>query len=106
MKEKKLTAQSLKKAQQEMGKWYGLSFIASLMSAFVLSHVMTLSVSFYDYPMLSTGLNSAFWMWLGFVFPVQLTAAIFGDKNWKLLKIDSGYQLASLLVMGAVLGWM
>jgi hypothetical protein len=106
MKEKKYSVQSMKKAQQEMGKWYGLSFVASLVTAFVLSHVMTLSVNFYQYPMLSTGVNTAFWMWLGFIMPVQLTATIFGDKNWKLLKIDTGYQLASLLGMGVVLGFM
>jgi len=33
----------------------------------------------------------------------QLTATIFGSQNWKLLAIDIGYQLASIIVMGVVI---
>lgn len=104
MKLKGYTNESLKKAQSEMGKLYGLSFVVALITAYVLSHVMALSMNYYDYPKIQTGFTSAFWMWLGFVMPVQITATIFGDKKWKLLAIDSGYQLASLLGMGTVLG--
>lgn len=103
MKEHGMTAESLKKAQKEMGKLYGLSFVVSLVTAYVLSHVMTLSENFFHYPMLQTGLTSAFWMWIGFMMPVQMTATIFGNKNWKLFRIDTGYQLVSIMAMGAVL---
>ena len=103
MKEKGFTQESIKKAQKEMGMWYGLSFVVSLITAFVMSNVMTLSENFYHYPMHQTGLTSAFWMWVGFVMPVQVTATIFGNKNWKLLGIDTGYQFVSLLAMGVVL---
>jgi hypothetical protein len=106
LKEKGLSQETLKKAQKEMGKLYGLSFVVGLITAFVLSHVMVLSENYFHYPMLSTGINSAFWMWLGFMMPVQLTGTIFGDKNWKLLAIDTGYQLAAVLGMGVVLGLM
>jgi hypothetical protein len=106
MKLKGYTDESLKSAQKEMGTLYGVSFVVALVTAFVLSHVMTLSQNFYGYPEVQTGLTTAFWMWLGFIMPVQVTAVIFGDKNWKLLAIDTGYQLASVLVMGLVLGFM
>lgn len=105
MKEKGLTSESLKKAQKEMGKLYALSFVVSLITAYVLSHVMTLSENFFHYPMLSTGMITAFWMWVGFMMPVQITATIFSEKkNWNLFGIDTGYQLLSLLGMGVVLG--
>lgn len=105
MKEKGLTAQKLKSAQKEMGILYGISFVVSLVMAYVLSHVMALSQNFYNYSMLQTGLTSAFFMWLGFIMPVQVTATIFSDdKNWKLFGIDSGYQLVSVLAMGVVIG--
>lgn len=104
MKLKGYTDKSMKEAQKEMGKLYGLSFAGGLVMAYVLSHVMTLSANFYSYVPLQTGLTTAFWMWLGFILPVQMTNTIFGDKKWKLLAIDTGYQLASVLVMGAVLG--
>jgi dipeptide/tripeptide permease len=104
MKEKGLTPEKLKKAQKEMGKLYGLSFVVSLVTGYVLFHIMTLSIAYFNYPQLHTGLISAFWVWLGFMMPVQLTATIFGEKNWKLFGIDTGYQLVSVLGMGVVLG--
>lgn len=106
MKEKGFSAESLKKAQKEMGKWYAVSFVAALITAYVLSHVIVMSENYFRYPSLQTGLTSAVWMWIGFIMPVQLTATIFGDKNFKLFGIDTGYQLVSILAMGAVLGSM
>ena len=105
MRERGFTAEGMKKAQSEMGKWYALSFVITLITAYVLSHVMVLSQNFFGYPMLQTGLTTAFWMWLGFVMPVQLTGVIFSDRrNLTLFGIDTGYQLVSLLGMGVVIG--
>ena len=105
MKEKGLTAEKLKSDQKEMGMLYGISFVVSLVMAYVLSHVMALSQNFYAYPAVQTGLTSAFFMWIGFMMPVQVTGTIFSDnKNWKLFGIDTGYQLVSVLAMGVVLG--
>lgn len=104
MKLKGYSHEDLKKEQKQMGKYYGMSFILSLLSAYVLSHVMTLSMNFFHETALNTGVMTAFWMWLGFMFPVQATGQIFGEKKWNLLAIDTGYQLASLVVMGVVLG--
>lgn len=107
MKEKGYTKESLQKAQKEMGKLYGMSFVASLLTAFVLAHVMGLSHNFYNYAPLSTGINSAFWMWIGFVMPTQLTATIFSDKkNFRLFGIDTGYQLVGMLTMAVVIALM
>lgn len=103
MKLKGYTAKSLKKDQSQMGKYYSISFVVALMTAFVLSHVMQLSQAAYNYPIMTTGMTTALWMWLGFVMPVQVTATIFGDKKWSLFAIDTGYQLFSLMVMGGVL---
>jgi hypothetical protein len=97
------TAESMEKAKKSMGKMYAISFVLSLVTAYVLSHVMTLSENFFNYGMLETGVMTAFWMWLGFVMPVQATDALFGGKRKKLVAINTGYQLASLVVMGIVL---
>lgn len=106
MKEMGYTERRIKAEQQKMGMMYGLSFVLALVTAYVLSHVMALSKNFYNYPMLQTALISAFWMWLGFVAPVQATDVIFGKKTWKLFWINTGYQLASLLVMGIVISFL
>lgn len=100
MKEMGLTSDKLQKAQREMGNLYGLSFVVALITAYVLSHVMMLSMDFYGYEAMMTGITTAFWMWLGFIMPVQLTDQIFGSKKWKLFMINTGYQLIALIVMG------
>lgn len=100
------TTETMKKAQSEMGKSYGISFVLSLIMAYVLTHVMALSGNFYNYSSVMTGLTSAFWMWVGFVMPVQATDVLFGSKKGKLFAINTGYQLVSLLAMGVVLGLM
>lgn len=100
------TQKSMEAAKKEMGKTYAISFVASLLMAYVLSHVMTMSINFFHYEPVTTGLTSGFWMWLGFVAPVQLTEVLFGGKNFKLYAINTGYQLVALLAMGVVLGMM
>lgn len=101
------TTESMKKDQKEMGKWYGLSFLVALVTGYVLTHVMVLSENFFHYPMLQTGLTTAFWMWLGFVMPVQLTSTIFSkEKNLELFAINTGYQLLAMLAMGITVGFM
>jgi ABC-type multidrug transport system permease subunit len=101
-----LTKENMESAKKEMGKMYGISFVITIVTAFVLTHVMAMSENFFHYPRLQTGLISAFWMWLGFVMPVQVTDVLFGGRKWNLFAINTGYQLASLLAMGAVLGMM
>lgn len=102
------TADSMKKAQKKMGLWYFVSFILTVITAYVLYHVIALSLNFFEYSNVQTGLMTGFWMWLGFVMPVQLTGLIFGKehggKAWQLFVINTGYQLTSLLLMGLTFG--
>lgn len=100
------TAESMKSKQKEMGKTYLISFALTLLTTYVLYHVMVMSMNFFHYDSFSTGLTSAFWMWLGFIMPVQMTNVLFGKEVWKLFFINTGYQLASVLSMGVVLGLM
>jgi hypothetical protein len=81
------------------GKLYGITFIASLISAFVLGKVIeitTVNSIFY-------GMKIGFAVWLGFVTTVQLTSTLFKKRPIKLYLIDTGYQLVCYLVMGAIL---
>ena len=100
------TEKSLKEQQKKMGPLFGLSFVASLVTAFMLSHVIAMSVATFGYTRPMAGLTTAFFMWLGFVAPVQMTDVIFGDKPWKLFGINTSYQLAALLAMGAIVGFL
>jgi hypothetical protein len=103
----KKNKEQMEKAKKEMNKWYALVFVVTAITAYTLAHVMALSMHFFGYPALQTGLTTAFWMWLGFVMPVQLGGQIFSEqRNFKVFAIETSYQLATLLAMGVVIGLM
>ena len=86
--------------QKSAGPLYGISFLASLLTAFILGKIiysLTIDSSFY-------GMKVGFAVWLGFVMTVQLTDKLFGKRPMKLFLINTGYQLACYLAMGAILG--
>ena len=81
------------------GKLYGITFVASLLSAFVLAKIIdvtTVNSALY-------GMKIGFAVWLGFVTTVQLTSTLFKKRPIKLYWIDTGYQLVCYLAMGAIL---
>jgi hypothetical protein len=89
----------LAEMQQGAGKMYALSFLASLVSALVLAKIIiitTVSSALY-------GMKIGFAVWLGFVTTVQLTSVLFAKQPTKLYLINTGYQLACYLAMGAIL---
>lgn len=78
---------------------YGMSFVASLVSAAVLAKIVaitTVSSALY-------GMKVGFAVWLGFVATVQLTSVLFAKQPVKLYLINTGYQLVCYLAMGAIL---
>ncbi|MBI4137550.1 DUF1761 domain-containing protein [Candidatus Roizmanbacteria bacterium] len=99
-----ITVKDMEKGKQEMPRLMIIAFIATLVSAYVLRHVTVFSEAFYGMDWVTTGVMSGFWMWLGFIAPVQLTDWIYGGKKFQLFMINTGYQLASMLVMGAIVG--
>lgn len=90
----------LAEMQKGAGKLYGLSFVASMVSAIVLAKIIDItSVNTILY-----GMKVGFAVWLGFVATVQLTGALFSKQPTMLLLINTGYQLVCYLAMGAILG--
>ena len=89
----------LAEMQKGAGKMYGMSFVASLVSATVLAKIIaitTVSSALY-------GMKVGFAVWLGFVTTVQLTSVLFARQPVKLYLINTGYQLVCYLAMGAIL---
>jgi hypothetical protein len=90
---------ALDEMRKGAGKLYGTAFLASLAAAFVLGKIVVVTtVTTAPY-----GMKVGFAMWLGFVATVQLTDTLFGRKPFALFLINTGYQLACYLVMGAIL---
>jgi Protein of unknown function (DUF1761) len=91
--------EKLKEMRKGAGKMYGLSFLASLVSAAVLAKIVaitTVNTALY-------GMKIGFAMWLGFVTTVQFTSVLFARQKVKLYLINTGYQLVCYLVMGGIL---
>jgi hypothetical protein len=78
---------------------YGITFIMSVVAAFVLAHV----IAKFGASTVQGGVESGFWMWLGFIVTVQVTDALFNRGSMRLVTIDSGYRLVWAVVMGIIL---
>ena len=85
--------------QKSAGPAYLGSFIAGLVSAFILA----LFLHEMNAQSLGFGLLVGSHVWLGFVATVQLTGVLFMKQSMKLFAINTGYQLICYLVMGAIL---
>lgn len=99
MKLSKLDDKKIKAAKKNIPKTYGISFIASLVTAYVIAILLN---SMLISP-LSEGLTLGTVLWLGFVATTMITGVLFQKMPWTLYLINSGYQLASLLAMSAIL---
>jgi Protein of unknown function (DUF1761) len=89
----------LEEMRKGAGKSYGISVVASLVSAFVLGKIIavtTVNSALY-------GMKVGFAVWLGFVTTVQLTDMLFSRRPAKLYLINTGYQLVCYLAMGTIL---
>lgn len=99
MKYAKIDEKKLKKTKNSLPKTYGISFLATLVTAYALAVLLNATLVMD----VGEGLMVSGVIWLGFVTTTMLTSVLFAEMPWGLFLINSGYQLASLLVMGAIL---
>jgi len=88
----KLTGKKEMGDKKEMPKTYAILFVASMVTAYVLS-------------VLGGSMQTAFWVWLGFQATVLLHSVLFEGKSWNLYFLKAGHQLVSLLAMSWVLSY-
>lgn len=86
--------------QKSAGPSYGMSFIASILSAGVLAKIISIAAN----PSPLHGVKIGMAVWLGFVTTVQMTNSLFSRQPARLYMINTGYQLVCYLAMGAILG--
>lgn len=76
-----------------------VAFLGNLLTSYVLAH-------FVNYTAATTafmGAQTGFWLWLGFVAPVQLGSVLWEKKPAEYFLINTAHQMVNLLVMGAIL---
>lgn len=98
----KMSGVSPKQMQAGMLKALVSDLLLSLLMAFVLLHAIRYALGPLSRD-LGQGLAVAFFNWAGLVLPVQWGIVTYEHKPFKYFAIVSGYQLLTLLGMGAIL---
>jgi hypothetical protein len=77
-----------------------IAFLTSLVLVYILAH-------FVQYTKAKTawrgGIETAFWLWLGFIATTQLATVIFEKRALGLYLINIGYQLVACALAGVIL---
>lgn len=89
------------KAKKKMAATYTVAFLVAIITSFVLKQFIDLFyiVNLFD------AVQLAFWIWFGFVATTLIGGILYEGKSWKLFVINSGYQLASIMLMAVVLSY-
>ena len=95
----RLSPEQQAEMKKGMAKTYILQFLASLLTFYVLAWIMG-ALGAVGY---MAGIQAAFWVWLGFVMPVQLGQQLWGGKM-SLFWLGTGNMLLTLVAAGAIIG--
>ncbi len=87
--------------QKGAGPLYAIQFVLSLLQIYILAHFIG---GWKDV----SGVESAVWIWLGFVMPTVAGLSMWNmqsnQKKLLLFALSAGYQLVSFVVFGFILG--
>ena len=78
---------------------YTQAFLASVIAYYVLARLIAAT----GQTTVLEGVQTGFWVWLGFFATVQFTANLYSSKSIKLFYLDTSYQLVSTLIAGAII---
>jgi len=84
---------------QSHAKELALAFVMSLVLVYILAH-------FVQYTKATSalgGIQTAFWIWLGFVVTTQAPTVIFEGRSFGLFAINVAYQFVGCALAGAIL---
>jgi uncharacterized protein DUF1761 len=85
---------------------FGSTFIASLVTAYVLAYVTFLGHYFFSYSYLQGALTTAFWLWLGLTAARFLVHDLFEGRRKKLTLINIAHEFFTIMIMALIIGWM
>lgn len=100
------TSESMQADLQKRGAalTYGLQIAGALIMSYVLAHAVIFGTTYTGTFGFIGGMTAAFWYWLGIALPITLGDVLWHGRPWGFWMITSGYYLASMLAMGAILG--
>jgi dipeptide/tripeptide permease len=97
--------------KKQMKVTFGVGFLLTLVMSEVLFHFVAMTEMLAHLGLVQSALATVFFIYVGFVMPVQANHIIYGNygklsKKMKLFAINTGGQLVSLIAMGITIGLM
>ena len=86
------------------GSSMGYIAVASILTAYILAHFMVYAGNATGTTGVMGGLETAFWLWLGISLTTIVANGAMDPRPAKLMWIQAGNRLVTLLVMGAIIG--
>jgi len=93
-----------KKSKKEMPIVMGATVLLALTMAYVLARVSFMSAVFFGTSFEYASITTAFWLWLGLIVTAIFTGGLFEQRRKKLMFLNVGNQLVTLLVMSLIIG--
>ncbi len=81
------------------GKTYGLAVISHICMALVLAYLIALT----NASTIIEGIRISLSAWFGFIFLTMFINSLFARKTFRLVAIDSGYQLVNMIMFGILI---
>jgi biotin transporter BioY len=78
-------------------------YLFAFLSSLVLVYVLAYFVQYTKANNAVAGMQTGFWLWLGFIATTQLATVIFEERPLGLYLINIGYQFVACLLTGALL---
>ena len=99
----KLSKKEEKAMKEKMGISMAINFVACLLAAYCMAYSVLSGSAFYHVVGVTAGLQSGFWIWLGFIATSQINSVIWDGRPVKLYLINVGYYLVSYLAVATIL---
>jgi len=100
----KLAKIDMKKDRGSVAKPIGITLVVSLVTAYVLAHVIYLSNQFFHNSFLQDALMTAFWVWLGFTAARFITHDAFEGRPAQLTLLNISHEFVTIMLMGLIIG--
>jgi len=98
-----LIALSPEKLQQMQNENPAKALIIAFISALVLVYILAHFIQYTKARTALDGVQTAFWLWLGFVATTQLATVVFEERKLGLYLINVGYQFVACALAGVIL---
>jgi hypothetical protein len=92
------------KTREDISGGAGAAMVTGIISSAIAAVALALLLTLGDEPDLELGITLGAIAGVGFIASSMVTSAAYEEKNPTVLWLGIGYQLAGMIVMGAILG--